>query len=84
MNVNNPRLPKIDEIIIWDSNFGYDLVQFKGLSPAGYYYAVISLTGNYSLEKMAVDKNQVKKYSDELIDELTIKYGYKHDKDRIN
>lgn len=89
MNINNPRKTidgfNIDEIVIWDSGWGYDLVKFKGLSSSEYYYQVIDLTGQYANGYMSsLNKNEIKKYSEQLIQQLTDKYGYKHDKNRIN
>ena len=67
-----------DEIVVWDSNFGYDIGKFIGDAPSDDNYSIELLTSS----SLGIDdvgsfsKSQIRKYSEDLIEELTKKYGY--------
>jgi hypothetical protein len=65
----------VGQRVVWDSHFGYEIGYFlgEGLMMNTYLIDVCTgkITGNCSYSQ-----NEVHKYSDELIDSLTKKYGY--------
>lgn len=75
---NEQFIPKEGEKVIWDSNSGYDIAEFVGESPAYNNYTIKLKTGRFPTAKASVSKNQVKPYSQMLMDELATKYNYYH------
>lgn len=63
--------------VIWNSGFGYDIGILIDESPAMYNWTIELKTGKYIELKISVSKNTVFIYSEELIEELYKKYGYK-------
>lgn len=64
-----------NERIVWDSGFGYEIGVFKGDGLLYGTYSIDISTGiNIGLVSHSISK--IHKYSNELIDELTKKYGY--------
>jgi hypothetical protein len=66
----------IDEPIIWDSHFGYDVGYFKGEGALFETYAIQLETGVVQ-DTCCYPKTEIHKYSPEKISELAQKYGYK-------
>lgn len=64
-----------NERVIWDSHFGYDIGYFLGDGWAYNTYLIDIRTGRI-VEECSLSKSEVHKYTDELIDKLTAKYGY--------
>lgn len=66
---------KIGDKVIWDSNFGYEVGYFLGDSNAYCQYSVDIISGKYR-GKASVSQSSIKPYTEELIEELIVKYGY--------
>ena len=61
--------------IVWNSGFGYEIGFFLGDGWVYNTYLIEIMTG-ISTGEYCYSKEEIYKYSDELIDELTKKYGY--------
>jgi len=61
--------------LLLDSNFCYEVGYFLGDSNAYCQYSVNIISGKYQ-GKASVSQSSLKPYSEELIEELTKKYGY--------
>ena len=64
-----------NERVIWDSHFGYEIGYFLGEGKIYETYLVELVTGVVQ-EPTCYSKSEIHKYSNELIDKLTKKYGY--------
>ena len=64
-----------NERVIWDSHFGYEIGYFLGEGWVYNTYLIDVITGVVH-EPCCHSKSEVHKYTDELISELTKKYGY--------
>lgn len=62
--------------VIWDSGFGYDIGLWLGEDKNQYYHDIIDLRTGIIYEPTSLLKSEIKPYSEELIKELTEKYGY--------
>jgi hypothetical protein len=77
-NLDKPMLPLVflfNEKVIWDSHFGYEIGYFLGEGNQYYTYLIDVRTGLIH-EPCSYSKSEIHKYTDELIDKLTAKYGY--------
>lgn len=63
----------LNERVVWDSHFGYEIGYFLGEGNSYNTYLVDIRTGIVR-EPNSYSKNEVHKYTDELITELTKKY----------
>lgn len=77
-NISKPLLPIIfsfNEKVVWDSHFGYEIGYFLG---EGYQYHtyLIDVRSGLIHEPCSYSKSEIHKYTNELIDKLTAKYGY--------
>jgi hypothetical protein len=75
---DNNMLPVVfsfKEKVIWDSHFGYEIGYFLGEGWVYNTYLIDVITGVVK-EPTCYSKSEIHKYSDELIDKLTKKYGY--------
>ena len=61
--------------VIWDSHFGYEIGYFIGEGNQYNTWLIDIITG-ICVGECCHSKIEVHKYSDELIDKLTKKYGY--------
>lgn len=61
--------------IVWDSHFGYEIGYFLGEGVVFNSYLVDVKTGKIQ-ERCSYSKEEIHKYSNELIDTLSQKYGY--------
>lgn len=64
-----------NERVIWDSHFGYEIGYFLGEGNQ-YHTWLIDIRTGLIKEPCSYSKSEVHKYTDELISELTKKYGY--------
>ena len=64
-----------NERVIWDSHFGYEIGYFLGEGWVYNTYLIDIRTGVIH-EPCCHSKSEVHKYTNELISELTKKYGY--------
>lgn len=64
-----------NEPVIWDSGFGYEIGYFLGEGLSDNTYQIDQRSGLIT-EPNSYPKNEVFKYSNELIEKLTAKYGY--------
>jgi len=64
-----------NEAVVWDSHFGYEIGYFLGEGHVSKTYLIDVRTGAYH-GPTCYPKGEIHKYSNELIDELTKKYGY--------
>lgn len=65
----------VGERVVWDSHFGYEIGYFLGEGVVFNSYMIDVCTGVITGE-CSYSKNEIHKYSDELIDYLNKKYGY--------
>lgn len=75
---DNNMLPVVfsfNEKVIWDSHFGYEIGYFLDEGHVEETYLIDVRTGVVH-EPTCYSKSEVHKYTNELIDKLTIKYGY--------
>jgi len=80
---NNTQLPQssvsdsfsFNERVVWDWHFGYEIGYFLGEGNQYHTYLIDVRTGLIH-EPCSYSKSEIHKYSNELIDELTKKYGY--------
>ena len=72
---NKPRPLKRGEKVVLDSGFGYDIGYFNGAGKNYYTYSVEMVTGLVQ-GNCSYPQSEVLRYTDELIVELTKKYGY--------
>lgn len=61
--------------VIWDSHFGYEIGYFIGEGNQDNTW-LIDIKSGICKGECSYSKNQIYKYSDELIDKLTEKYNY--------
>lgn len=66
---------QINDKIVWDSHFGYEIGYFKGKGVSYNTYSVELVTGRVQ-EITSISVDEIKVYSNALIDELTFKYEY--------
>lgn len=73
---------KINEKVIYDSNFGYDLCILIGDGDYRLYntFEVRMLTGKFQDKNMFFDKSKIKKYSLEENNRLAKKYNWNWEK----
>lgn len=64
-----------NDAVIWDSGFGYDIGYFLG-DGNQYNTWLIDVRTGLIHEPCSHSKSEIFKYSDELIDSLSKKYGY--------
>jgi hypothetical protein len=64
-----------NEAVVWDSHFGYEIGYFLGEGHVCETYLIDVRTGLVH-EPTCYPKSEIYKYSNELIDKLTKKYGY--------
>lgn len=75
---DNNMLPVVfsfNEKVIWDSHFGYEIGYFLGEGNQYHTYLIDVRTGLIH-EPTCYSKSEIHKYTNELIDKLTLKYGY--------
>ena len=65
----------IGDKVIWDSNFGYEVGYFLGDSNAYFQYSIDIISGKYR-GNASVSRSSLKPYTEKLILELILKYGY--------
>jgi hypothetical protein len=70
-----PVVFSFNEKVIWDSHFGYEIGYFLDEGQVEETYLIDVRTGVVH-EPTCYSKSEVHKYTDELIDKLTKKYGY--------
>lgn len=63
------------EKVVWDSHFGYEIGYFLGEGNQYHTYLIDVRTGLIH-EPCSHSKSEIHKYTNELIDKLTAKYGY--------
>ena len=66
---------EFNEKVVWDSHFGYEIGLFLGEGNS-YNTWLIDVKTGLVHEPCSHSKNEVYKYSEELIDRLYEKYGY--------
>jgi hypothetical protein len=72
---DNPLTFSLNERVIYDSEFGYEIGYFKG--PGILYHTyLIDLRSGIIQEPISYSISSIHKYSCELIKELTLRYGY--------
>ena len=64
-----------NEAVVWDSHFGYEIGYFLGEGHVYETYLIDVRTGVVH-EPTCYPKSEIHKYTNELIDKLTKKYGY--------
>lgn len=64
-----------NEAVVWDSHFGYEIGYFLGEGHVYETYLIDVRTGVVH-EPTCYPKLEIHKYTNELIDKLTKKYGY--------
>jgi len=64
-----------NERVVWDSGFGYEIGHFLGEGVA-YNTWLIDVKTGLIVEPCSHSKSEVFKYTNELINKLTAKYGY--------
>jgi hypothetical protein len=77
-NSSKPLLPVVfsfNEKIVLDSHFGYEIGYFLGEGNQYHTYLIDVRTGLIN-EPCSHSKSEIHKYTNELIDKLTVKYGY--------
>ena len=77
-NSSKPLLPVVfsfNEKVVWDSHFGYEIGYFLGEGNQYHTYLIDIRTGLIH-EPCSHSKSEIHKYTNELIDKLTAKYGY--------
>ena len=77
-NSSKPLLPVVflfNEKVVWDSHFGYEIGYFLGEGNQYHTYLIDIRTGLIQ-EPSSYPKQEIHKYTNELIDKLTVKYGY--------
>lgn len=75
---SKPPLPVVfsfNEKVVWDYFFGYEIGYFLGEGNHFHTYMIDMITGLIH-EPSSYPKQEIHKYTNELIDELTKKYGY--------
>lgn len=65
-----------NEAVVWDSHFGYEIGCFLGECNVYETYLIDIRTGVVR-KPICYPKSEIHKYTNELIDKLTKKYGYK-------
>lgn len=70
-----PVVFSFNDKVIWDSHFGYELGYFLGEGNQYNTYLIDKITGLIH-EPCSHSKSEVHKYSEDLVNELKIKYGY--------
>lgn len=66
---------KTNDRIIWDSGFGYEIGYFKGDGIFDHTVKVDMVTG-ICTGHVSHSKHEIKPYSEELVQQLTERYGY--------
>jgi chemotaxis signal transduction protein len=66
---------KLNDRIIWDSSFGYEIGYFIGDGKLMSTYEVMLVTGKVQ-GLVSHSISEIHKYSEDLIDALSKKYGY--------
>lgn len=66
---------QFNERVVWDSNFGYEIGYFLGEGNSYETYLIDVVTGLFH-EPCSYPKYEIHKYTNELINKLTEKYGY--------
>ena len=74
---NTPEEFKIGDPVIWDSHFGYEIGYFIGEGNQYHTYLIDTKSGIMK-GKCSYSKTEIHHYSNELIKELSIKYGYEN------
>jgi hypothetical protein len=77
-NCENNMLPIVfsfNEKVIWDSHFGYEIGYFLSEGHDDETYLIDTRTGVVH-DPLCYSKKEIYKYTNELIDKLTAKYGY--------
>jgi hypothetical protein len=77
-NLDKPMLPLVflfNGKVIWDSHFGYEIGYFLGEGNQYHTYLIDARNGLIH-EPCSYSKSEIHKYTNELIDKLTEKYGY--------
>ena len=64
-----------NEAVVWDSHFGYEIGYFLGEGHVYETYLIDVRTGVVH-EPTCYPKSEIHKYTNDLIDKLTKKYGY--------
>lgn len=64
-----------NENVIWDSGFGYDIGYFLG-DGTQYHTYLIDMVSGGTHTPCSHSKSEVFKYTNELVEKLTVKYGY--------
>lgn len=64
-----------NERVIWDSHFGYEIGYFLGEGHVYETWLINVITGIFP-QPTCHPKSEVYKYTNELVDKLTEKYGY--------
>jgi hypothetical protein len=70
-----PVVFSFNEKVVWDSRFGYEIGYFLGEGNQYHTYLIDVRTGLVH-EPCSYSKSEIHKYTNELIDKLTAKYGY--------
>lgn len=66
---------EIDEKVVWDSHFGYEIGCFLGEGNS-YNTYLIDVKSGLIQEPCSHSKDEIHRYSNELIDKMFKKYGY--------
>lgn len=69
----------LNEGIVWDSGFGYEIGYFLGEGNQYGTYLVKIITAAPPIGQCSFPTSQIHRYTCELIDELTKRYGYRRD-----
>jgi len=64
--------------VIWDSHFGYDVCLYRGPGVMYYTFEVEMLTGVIPGSIASFSVSEIFPYSEELYNELKIKYNYQY------
>jgi hypothetical protein len=67
---------KVGERVIWDDDNRYEIGYFRGVGNSINEYAVKFMSGICANQQFSLPKEQIYPYSDELIDEISVQYGY--------
>lgn len=68
---------KANQIVIWDSRFGYEIAEFVTKLETEFYYEILLLTGPRSENSIYVNRSEVYPFTDEKRKEMELRYGHK-------
>jgi hypothetical protein len=64
----------MNDKIVWDTGYGYEIGTYKGLRGV---MCVVEICTAFREQKITVLNQDVHPYTDEMIDKMAVKYGYK-------